>query len=107
MEFKLTYALLAYVTGRMRIPKNWPPEVAQALLQDAESLPVGAILKSGDVLTINRFTELTFQTNYKIVLSKRFTLGLSYWFRYYQYPKYLKKVVYGESQFLTGLSYTF
>ena len=60
LEFKITYALLAYVTGRMRTPKDWPPEVAQALLQDAESLPLGAILKSGDVLTINRFTELTF-----------------------------------------------
>ncbi len=91
----------------MRIPKDWPPEVAQALLQDAESLPLGAILKSGDVLAINRFTELTFQTNYNFILLRRSTLGLSYRFRYYQYPKYQKKVVYGESQFFTRLAYTF
>ena len=107
LEFSSTYGLLAYVTGRMRVPKDWPPEVAQALLQDVESLPLGAILKSGDLLTINRFVEFTFQTDYRLPLSEKITLGLSYWFRYYQYPKYLGKVTYGESQFLTGLFYTF
>ena len=104
LEFKLSYPLLAYVIGRMRVPKDFPDDVFHAFANNGDEAPVIDILKSGDWLGINKFIDLILEINYRHQLSRKLAADMKYRFRYYKYPKLLN-VNYGTSQFMLGLSY--
>ncbi|MGD2033451.1 MAG: hypothetical protein PVF73_00225 [Bacteroidales bacterium] len=84
IQADISYPLLSYVMGRVYAPQHFPEKL---LKYDEDELTVGAILKSGDFLTLNKFVNFQFSTGYFISLSKHFGLSMDYVFQYYQYPK--------------------
>ena len=106
IELTVSYPLAAYVVGKMRIPKDFPEEAFLDFADDESAVPAGAILKSGDLLTMNKFVDVVTSVIYRLHFSGRFSAQATYRFRYYQYPKELN-VKYGTSQFLAGFFYSF
>lgn len=104
--FKVSYPLVAFVVGRMRVPNDFSEEVFQEIVEDPNSQPIGKILKSGDFLTINRFGDLRFRVDYLLEISKRFGIGATYSFQYYSYPKF-RQVKNGASQYIARIAYKF
>lgn len=106
LRFKFSYPLAAYVAGRMRIPNDFSEDVFQEIVEDPESLTAGKVLRSGDFLSINKFSDFRFNLNYFIELSDQIGFGADYNFQYYNYPKY-RQVKNGGSQFLVRITYLF
>ena len=99
----VSYPILSYVVGRVYAPNNFPEKL---LKHDEDDLGIGKILGSGDFLTINKFVNFHFKTNYYRSLGKHTGLFLGYAFQYYQYPK-LELVKNGMHTLLIGLTVKF
>lgn len=102
----LSYPLVSYVVGRMRVPRDFSQEVFSSIADDADNLPVGSILRSGGFLTITDFIDLRAAIIYGYRISGHWCLGLTYQFRYYQYPKFLD-VKNGSGQYSATITYIF
>ena len=84
IQADISYPLLSYVMWRVYAPQHFPEKILQ---YDEDKLSVGALLKSGDFLTLNKFVNFEFSTRYYLSLSKHLGLSMVYMFQYYQYPK--------------------
>lgn len=100
----ISYPVLSYVVGRMRVPLDFPDEVIRPILDDPDDIAVSKLLTSGELLTVNDYIDFRTRIRYQYLLSNSFSLGACYQFRYIQYPKF-KLVKHGQSHFKLELSY--
>jgi len=106
IAFTISYPLLSYTVGRMRVPLDFPQGVFSAIADDPDRFPLGSLLRSGDLLTINNFIDLRTRVLYHYQLSGHWQIGMMYQFRYIQYPKFLD-VQNGASQYSMIITYVF
>ena len=103
LSFELSYPVLSYVIGRA-ISNGSPP--VNLLESDIDSFETGAVLASGDFMSVKGFVDFNFVVSYNLVSSDHINMDFQYRFQYYQYDK-LPPVKTGIHAYVLSFSYQF
>ena len=89
LNWSFSLPAVAFVAGRMRLPKDLPAEVLSEFFNDDDaSFPVDKVFSSGRVLSLARFVDAVSDVTFRTPLGSRMFVRLQYQFRYTRYPQF-------------------